>query len=143
MRGGDGMKRPRPAWLTTAELAHCTGLTLRQLQYLDEGGSMQPEHRTLGHRRCWSPTDALVLTVAAYWRNRGMSWYRLRPLLPAIRAQVKLYLIDGDRHVLVTNGKQIQRVAERKLLRTIVQQDRPVQAVSLEELGRNIPGLAI
>lgn len=136
------MKR-RPAWLTSAELSRCTGLSLRQIQWLDERGTMQPEHRTAGNVRRWSPTDALVLTVASYWRNRGMTWYRLRPLLPAIRANVNLFLIDGDRHVLVTNGKQIQRVAERKLLRTIAQQDRPVHAVSLEELGRNIPGLAI
>lgn len=137
------MNKPRPAWLTTAELSACTGLSLRQIQYIDEGGTMTPEHRTSGHCRRWSTTDALVLTVAASWRNRGMTWRGLRPLLPAIRVHVKLYLVDADRHVLLTNGKQIQRLAEEKLLRAMLQHDTPVHAVSLEDLSRNIPGLAI
>lgn len=92
------------SYLTTAEVAERTGLSLRQLQWWTEQGVVSPLLR--GGRRCWTAEDVRLLKVVRDLRARRLRLERIRPLLPAIREHLGKHPA-GDRSLWINEEGKI------------------------------------
>ncbi len=108
-------RKVRPAPATAAEsysssdVARVAGVSLRQLQWWDERRVVSPEHQ--GHKRVYSPTQVIEITVIAELRRKGFSLQKIRRVLRYLQREMGKRLSDvlsteSDLHLL-TDGKSI------------------------------------
>ncbi len=88
--------------MTTNEVAKITGLTLRQLQWLDERKILQPSKKQ-AWRRSYESIDLLRLNIVQDLRRKGLSLNAVAKRLPAINRAldskcIGRFLIVSTRH---------------------------------------------
>lgn len=86
----------------TGEVARFAGVTLRQLQWWDEKAVISP--RQSGHRRIYSESEALQLSIIGELRRRNLSLRVIRKHGKTLR----LAVASGVPYLLVTE-KSMQR----------------------------------
>ena len=100
---------PSPGSYASSEVAKVAKVTLRQLQWWDENHVVSPRHE--GHRRMYTPTEVLEVTVIAELRRKGFSLQKLRRVLRYLQKDMDRRLSDvlaGDSSLhLLTDGKSI------------------------------------
>ena len=83
----------------SSEVARCAGVTLRQLQWWDENGIVSP--RKTGHRRQYTTSEVVVVSVIRDLREKGLSIQRIRGFVRSLRLEVT----SGRMAFLVTDGR--------------------------------------
>ena len=100
---------PAPGSYASSEVAKVAKVTLRQLQWWDEKHVVSPRHE--GHRRMYTPTEVLEVTVIAELRRKGFSLQKLRRVLRYLQKDMDRRLSDvlaGDSSLhLLTDGRSI------------------------------------
>ena len=100
---------PPPGTYASSEVAKVAKVSLRQLQWWDEKHVVSPRHE--GHRRMYTPTEVLEVTVIADLRRKGFSLQKLRRVLRYLQKDLDRRLSDvlaGDSSLhLLTDGKSI------------------------------------
>jgi DNA-binding transcriptional MerR regulator len=94
---------------TSSDVSSLAGVSLRQLQWWDEQKVVSPQHE--GHRRVYSPEEAVEISVIAELRRKGFSLQRIRRVLRFLQREMGRRLSDvlddsSGLH-LVTDGKNI------------------------------------
>ena len=108
-------KKPRLGPVTpsdaysSSEVARLARVSLRQLQWWDEKHMVSPRHQ--GHRRMYSSSEVLEVTVIAELRRKGFSLQKLRRVLRYLQRDMGRRLSDvlateSSLHLL-TDGKAI------------------------------------
>jgi DNA-binding transcriptional MerR regulator len=108
-------KKPRLGPVTpsdaysSSEVARLARVSLRQLQWWDEKHMVSPRHQ--GHRRMYSSSEVLEVTVIAELRRKGFSLQKLRRVLRYLQRDMGRRLSDvlaseSTLHLL-TDGKTI------------------------------------
>src|SRR5437870_12955215 len=93
---------------TSGEVAHISGVSLRQLQWWDERNVVSP--RQTGHRRVYLPEEVVEVSVIAELRRKGFSLQKIRRVLRFLQKEMGKRLSEavGDSEVhLLTDGKNI------------------------------------
>lgn len=73
---------------SSSEVSKMAHVSLRQLQWWDERGIINPRHSA--HRRCYTREDALEVILVAELRDRGLSLQKIRSSLKQIRRKSSL-----------------------------------------------------
>ena len=98
-----------PGSYASSEVAKVAKVSLRQLQWWDEKHVVSPRHE--GHRRMYTSTEVLEVTVIAELRRKGFSLQKLRRVLRYLQKDLDRRLSDvlaGDSSLhLLTDGKSI------------------------------------
>ena len=94
---------------TSSDVSSLAGVSLRQLQWWDEQKVVSPQHE--GHRRVYSPAEAVEISVIAELRRKGFSLQKIRRVLRFLQREMGRRLSDvlddsSGLH-LVTDGKSI------------------------------------
>jgi DNA-binding transcriptional MerR regulator len=94
---------------TSAEVSKLSGVSLRQLQWWDEQKVVSPRHE--GHRRVYSTTEVVEITVIAELRRKGFSLQKIRRVLKWMQREMGKHLSEvmasGSEVHLLTDGKSI------------------------------------
>ncbi len=94
---------------TSSEVSRISGVSLRQLQWWDERNVVSPRHD--GHKRVYSPTEVIEVTVIAELRRKGFSLQKIRRVLRFLQREMDKRLADalsGNSEIhLLTDGKSI------------------------------------
>jgi DNA-binding transcriptional MerR regulator len=100
---------PPDGTFASNDVAKIARVSLRQLQWWDEKHVVSPRHE--GHRRMYTPEEALEVTVIAELRRKGFSLQKLRRVLRYLQRDMDRRLSDvlaGDNSLhLLTDGKSI------------------------------------
>src|ERR1700736_3548649 len=93
----------------SSEVARICGVSLRQLQWWDEGNVVSP--RQDGHKRIYMPAEVVEISVIAELRRKGFSLQKIRRVLRFLQKDMGKRLSDAmaaasDVHLL-TDGKAI------------------------------------
>jgi DNA-binding transcriptional MerR regulator len=113
------------------------GITQRQLQWWDERGVVVPQR--LGHKRFYSPDDALLIMVLAELRRRGFPLQLLRRLKHKITAVIERSEYEPERAYLITDKKRVDCVASLEELQKF-QRDQNITVVYLAPLISMVKG---
>ena len=126
-------------WLTAAECAARTGLTVRALRVYEEYGLINP-HRTAGGWRCYGKDDLIRLNTITLLKSAGLSLVQIRTVTrlnetaPSLRhvleAQVDTWKAKR------TEAERGQQIVETALTNLDTQQSLPVD--ELCNLVRNL-----
>lgn len=102
--------KPRRETFSSAEVAQASGATLRQLQWWDEQGHLQPGRD--GHARVYSQAEAVLACVAARMRKAADSMQKVGKIVKglagshqfqgAIAVTSPLWLIVGKKQLAPT-----------------------------------------
>jgi DNA-binding transcriptional MerR regulator len=95
---------------TTADLCFLIPeISPRQLQWWDERKLITPYHE--GHRRLYSPEDALAVAIVADLRKRGLPLQRIRAVIRSIHSEIGRRLLPlvarGEQPYILIDGKSI------------------------------------
>jgi DNA-binding transcriptional MerR regulator len=94
---------------SSSEVSRIAQVSLRQLQWWDERKVVSPRHE--GHKRIYSPTEVIEITVIAELRRKGFSLQKIRRVLRFLQREMGHRLnevVDGNANLhLVTDGKSI------------------------------------
>ena len=107
--------------MSSEEAARYAGVTLRQLQFWDENGIVEPDR--CKNARVYSERQALELRVLAEFRRKGVSLQKLRPLIPDIRRRLKqakpgMYIgLHGPYVALFLNGSAFEMLMKEATMR--------------------------
>src|ERR1700736_5919157 len=93
----------------SSEVARICGVSLRQLQWWDEGNVVSP--RQDGHKRIYMPAEVVEISVIAELRRKGFSLQKIRRVLRFLQKDMGKRLSDAlaseaEIHLL-TDGKSI------------------------------------
>ncbi len=94
---------------SSADVARLANVSLRQLQWWDEQKVVSPRHE--GHRRVYSPSEVVEITVIAELRRKGFSLQKIRRVLRFLQKEmgkrVAGLFSSGAQMHLLTDGKHI------------------------------------
>lgn len=130
--------QPRPAppagtaVYSTNDLAAAFNVSLRQLQWWDERHVIQPRHE--GHRRVYSPAEALLVSIIAALRRRGLSLQKIRRILKRVPPSVSVQITEAEKTPLLIVGTDARVVAvlePDQALGTILVMKAPVIVLNL------------
>jgi DNA-binding transcriptional MerR regulator len=100
---------PAGETFSSSEVSRISGVSLRQLQWWDERNVVSPRHD--GHRRVYSASEVIEITVIAELRRKGFSLQKIRRVLRFLQREMNKGLADilaGESEVhLLTDGKSI------------------------------------
>lgn len=126
---------------SSGDVARIAKVSLRQLQWWDEKNVVSPRHH--GHRRLYSPSDVLEITVIAELRRKGFSLQKLRRVLRYLQRDMGRRLSDvlngsSDLHLL-TDGKTIYLEDRRERVIDILKNARqPMFLVCISDHARRL-----
>ncbi len=100
---------PAGETFSSSEVSRISGVSLRQLQWWDERNVVSPRHD--GHRRVYSASEVIEITVIAELRRKGFSLQKIRRVLRFLQREMNKGLAEilaGESEVhLLTDGKSI------------------------------------
>lgn len=128
------------------------GLTLRNLQWWDEKGLLQPEHKW--HSRRYSREDVVIIGVILEFRRRGISLQMIRKIIRQVKGKIASHKKHGpatvspfsEYIVLDSESKETApahffKDAESLVGHLCFASRSPVAVVSLGEIVRRVDGL--
>ncbi|HLK68290.1 MAG TPA: MerR family transcriptional regulator [Bryobacteraceae bacterium] len=128
----------------SADVGRIAGVSLRQLQWWDEGKLVSP--RIDAHRRIYVPDQVLEILVIAALRRKGLSLQKTRKILRLLRRELgpsgllqtkpKSYLVTDGNSAFI--GDQPAAVLGR-----IAEATKAVHVVSLGDLMKRIASEAV
>src|SRR3954453_9920153 len=94
---------------TSRDVARIAQVSLRQLQWWDEGKGGSPRHE--GHKRVYLPEEVIEITITAELLRKGFSLQKIRRVLRSLQRKMGRRLADvfssDSRLHLLTDGKSI------------------------------------
>ena len=94
---------------SSSEVSRLSCVSLRQLQWWDEQKVVSPRHQ--GHRRVYSPSEVVEITVIAELRRKGFSLQKIRRVLRFLQKEMGKKLppvLSGNAGLnLLTDGKVV------------------------------------
>jgi len=126
---------------TSREVVELTGITPRQLQWLDERGIVRPARQ--GRRRVYSMEDLAEVAVICELRKRGFSLQRMRRVVRFLQKEFSKRLAEtvtaGSDYHLLTDGRTIYLESSARQIVDILKNSRqPVFAICLSDTVRQI-----
>lgn len=123
------------------QVVELTGISLRQLQWLDERGIVVPTRE--GHRRLYSPEDIAEIAIISELRARGFSLQRVRAVICFLQSEFDRRLIEAtssnaEVHLL-TDGRHIfLEDSERGVINVLKNSRQPLLAVCLSDAVQRV-----
>lgn len=102
---------PRPALLTTGDMARRSSTTVRTVRFYEEVGVLEPAERTEGGHRLFPASELDKLVCVTAMRDAGLSLDEIRSLLGAKAAQG--CGAEAARQVSETLGRHIAAMTEK------------------------------
>jgi DNA-binding transcriptional MerR regulator len=126
---------------TSREVAELAGVTLRQLQWLDERGIVAPARA--GHRRLYSMTELTEVAVIGELRHRGFSLQRVRKVMRFLHKEFGKRLAEtvsgGSEYHLLTDGRTLYlETSARQIVDLLKNTRQPLLAICLSDTVRQV-----
>jgi len=130
---------PCPVLLGSAEVCQRLRLTARQLQWWDEQGLLPARH--VGHKRLYSPREAVLAGAIWTLRRAGLGPVRLQTALQAITGKrrgepLPRYLVvnwkSGRSYPMDSDGQALN------LMSTLGEEGRPSLLIDLEQMAHKL-----
>ncbi len=125
------------------QVVDLTGITARQLQWMDERGIVVPTRD--GHRRLYSLEDLAEIAVICELRRRGFSLQRVRKVIRFLQKELGRRLVEttatnAEVHLL-TDGKNIfLEDSERGVIDVLKNSRQPMLTMSLSDAVERVRG---
>jgi DNA-binding transcriptional MerR regulator len=125
------------------QVVELTGITARQLQWMDERGIVVPTRE--GHRRLYSLEDLAEIAVICELRRRGFSLQRVRKVIRFLQKELGRRLVEttatnSEVHLL-TDGKNIfLEDSERGVIDILKNSRQPMLTMSLSDAVERVRG---
>ena len=125
------------------QVVELTGITARQLQWMDERGIVVPTRD--GHRRTYSLEDLAEIAVICELRRRGFSLQRVRKVIRFLQKELGRRLVEttasnAEVHLL-TDGKNIfLEDSERGVIDVLKNSRQPMLTMSLSDAVERVRG---
>jgi DNA-binding transcriptional MerR regulator len=126
---------------TSNRVAALTGMTPRQLQWLDERGIVVPARE--GHKRLYSFDNLAEEAVIGELRQRGFSLQRVRKVMSFLQREFGKRLVEtvsgaSDYHLL-TDGKHIYlKTSPQQVVDVLKNARQPMFAICLSDAVRQV-----
>ncbi len=126
---------------TSREVAKIAGITLRQLQWLDERGIVVPTRQ--GHRRQYSMKDVTEAAVIGELRRRNFSLQRVRKVMSFLHKEFGKRLAEtvssGSEYHLLTDGRTLYlETSARQIVDILKNTSQPLLAICLSDTVRQV-----
>jgi DNA-binding transcriptional MerR regulator len=127
----------------SSQVVELTGITARQLQWMDERGIVVPTRD--GHRRLYSLEDLAEIAVICELRRRGFSLQRVRKVIRFLQKELGRRLVEttatnSEVHLL-TDGKNIfLEDSERGVIDILKNSRQPMLTMSLSDAVERVRG---
>lgn len=127
----------------SSQVVELTGITARQLQWMDERGIVVPTRE--GHRRLYSLEDLAEIAVICELRRRGFSLQRVRKVIRFLQKELGRRLVEttatnSEVHLL-TDGKNIfLEDSERGVIDILKNSRQPMLTMSLSDAVERVRG---
>jgi DNA-binding transcriptional MerR regulator len=126
---------------TSNQVAALTGMTPRQLQWLDERGIVVPQHE--GHKRLYSFDNLAEVAVIGELRQRGFSLQRVRKVMSFLQHEFGKRLVEtisgGSDYHLLTDGKHIYlKTSPQQVVDVLKNACQPMFAICLSDAVRQV-----
>ena len=128
---------------TSSQVVELTGITARQLQWMDERKIVSPQRD--GHRRLYSMEDLAEIAVICELRRRGFSLQRVRKVIRFVQKELGRRLVEttasnAEVHLL-TDGKNIfLEDSERGVIDVLKNSRQPMLTMSLSDAVERVRG---
>lgn len=126
---------------TTNDVADLTGLTLRQLQWLDERNLISPFQKK-SHRRSYRLQQVLEILAVDQLRRKGLSLQKVERLIRPLRKATSQNIGSETGQTvlyLLTDGHTIQLIRDTKrLIELFLAGDRGMYLISLTDQLKRI-----
>jgi DNA-binding transcriptional MerR regulator len=128
---------------TSNQVVELTGITARQLQWMDERSIVVPTRD--GHRRLYSLEDLAEIAVICELRRRGFSLQRVRKVIRFLQRELGRRLVEttasnAEVHLL-TDGKNIfLEDSERGVIDVLKNSRQPMLTMSLSDAVERVRG---
>ncbi len=128
---------------TSNQVVELTGITARQLQWLDERNIVVPSRE--GHRRLYSLEDLAEIAVICELRRRGFSLQRVRKVIRFVQKELGRRLVEttasNSQVHLLTDGKNIYlEDSERGVIDVLKNSRQPMLTLSLSDAVERVRG---
>jgi DNA-binding transcriptional MerR regulator len=126
-----------PQTYSSADVAELAGVSLRQLQWWDEEKVVSPKHE--GHRRLYSITEVIEITVIAELRRKGFSLQKIRKVLTFLQKEMGKRLSEVLENAatnlhLVTDGQKLYlEVDNDRVIDILKSADQPMFLVCVSD----------
>jgi DNA-binding transcriptional MerR regulator len=126
---------------TSQEVVVLTGITLRQLQWWDERGVVQPMRQ--GHRRVYSVKNVTEVAVICELRRKGFSLQGVRKVLPFLKREfgsgwAEIVARNSEYHLL-TDGKHLYlETSAQQIVDILKNSSQPILGVCLSDAVRQV-----
>lgn len=116
---------------STNDLAAAFNVSLRQLQWWDERHVIQPRH--YGHRRVYSPGEALLVSIVAALRRRGLSLQKIRRIVKKVPAGIAGQIMEEKTPLLVlgTDARDVAVLQPDQVVGVILMMKAPAIVLNL------------
>jgi DNA-binding transcriptional MerR regulator len=126
---------------TSNRVAALTGMTPRQLQWLDERGIVVPQRE--GHKRLYSFDNLAEVAVIGELRERGFSLQRVRKVMSFLQREFGKRLVEtvsgGSDYHLLTDGKHIYlKTSPQQIVEVLKNARQPMFAICLSDAVRQV-----
>ena len=123
------------------EVVELTGITARQLQWMDERGIVVPGRE--GHNRVYSEADLTEVAVICQLRRKGFSLQRVRKVMEILRREFGNRLADTVRGAsefhLLTDGERVYlETSPRQIVDILKNSQQPILAVCISDEIRRV-----
>jgi DNA-binding transcriptional MerR regulator len=126
---------------TSREIVALTGITLRQLQWWDERGIVEPSRE--GHRRLYSGEDLAEVAVICELRRRGFSLQRVRKVMRFLQREFSKRLAEtvsgsSDYHLLTDGRTLYVETSTRQIVDILKNCRQPMLTICLSDTVRQV-----
>lgn len=126
---------------TSREAVVLTGITLRQLQWWDERGVVQPLRK--GHRRVYSVKNVTEIAVICELRRKGFSLQGVRKVLRFLQREFGKGLAEivarNSEYHLLTDGKHLYlETSARQIVNILKNSSQPILGICLSDAVRQV-----
>ena len=123
------------------EVVELTGITARQLQWMDERGIVVPERE--GHNRVYSEADLTEIAVICQLRRKGFSLPRVRKVMEILQREFGNRLADTVRgaseyHLLTDGDRVYLETSPRQIVDILKNSQQPILAVCVSDEIRRV-----
>ena len=128
---------------TSVEVAHLTGISLRQLQWWDERHIVVPARD--GHRRVYSLDDLAEVAIICELRRRGFSLQKIRRVMGFLQKELGKRLLQtvsaAAEYHLLTDGHDIYlKDSARGVVNLLKNARQPMLSVCLSDTIQRVCG---
>lgn len=123
----------------TSAISFCSGLSLRQLQWLDERKLIQPIH--VGHKRVYSQQLALLVMVIGSLRKKGFTLHEVKPFIPGIKKAIVTRYDKVPDLILALDaaGKVTASILPAVILTLLVEAKTAMWVIHVGDLANRLP----